>query len=350
MWTVFGYEEFKEESGILISWNKDITEDGKKLICHELYLKIHNDPSKVQSILKNYDYDIIIRMCRYHIFTETIQRLLKDILPTTDASIIFDMIKFEIPINIIESVADRININHLDKHNKTCLFYVTNMEYLLNLLSSKILNFDINHVNDNSLTFFTNILYAQSKLDSSIIVKMIKTLVKKGYNFNQNFYRQSILDILFLNDNQPNIDIITELISIKEYNPLSTIFWFDAFFRSFKEGSKRLLIMTFMERSDSESWLNRLMRCYIGSYATAEADILWIMSTIFTSINEQKLKEMVNYTNEYGDAVIHIASIYQLDSIIRFLKFKLDINSYEPNSAGQTPNYLYTQSFPLGML
>lgn len=329
---------------ILISYTNKTNEMEKSKIHLELYTKLNTGPiEKFDKILRIYDDEVVLDMIVSYINEPVIKSNLRNIFPLTKSPIIFKFIKANIPVHIIEQVADRININCLNKDKRTCLYYVTRGGYLLELLSSNKLNFDINYIDPHSHTFLRNFfLCDKNAYENGQIEKIMKIMMERKYNFNQLCNGMSLLDTVCV---CKHISARNNIMSIPECDITLTILWIYALIHDNPVrhiGSASIHIIP--NRSDYESFLNKIISKYARSYATADQDIVLIMSML-QLCNNEKLIQMINYKNTEGNTVAHIAAIYHLDRVLRFIK--LDPNTkyeFDKNLDGKSIKDLYMEN------
>ena len=334
----------------LIGWMEGMTLEDKTAICEELYLKIRSQWTleAIKKIIQNYDQEVVVDMINSYINDKMIQTHLCHILPQTTGPIILHMVKYKVPVEIIESVVDRININYVGSDTNTCLWEATrNGDYLFKLLSSKKLNFDINHLNECNHTFFTNNFNGHRKTDfthsqNALLIKIIKILQEKKYNFNTiTNNSESLLDMIFACQKTADMQIVVDIVSMEEYNPLSTTHWLHILIKSYSMGYIKIIVNCIIMRTNYGSSLNKIMCEYAGSYATSDVDMLSIIKLMQLFDNE-KLTEMIIYANDMGDTVAHIASKYHLDRTLRFIMTDT-VHLFGKNLLGYTPFDLYEE-------
>lgn len=324
----------------IIGWMTGMTIKEKKELAQDIYSKIKGESLEtIKNILKNYEDNIIVDMIGRYIDQNIIKRILSDILPYTDQSIIYRMTNTQLPVDKIESVSDRININYLYKENCTCLFYITDMEYLISLLSSEKLNFDINHINKFHNTFLTTIFTNERKITNVQFKTIMDILIRKKYDFTKIYIGASLLDIICLSSSC-NINIIIDTMCIPNYDITVTTLWLYTLIKSLSVNHMRIIISYILTRQDHKSFLNTIMNSYF--YASAETDILFIMNLI-KSMNNTTLSEMITYKNTDGNTILHIASMHRLKKTIRFIK-RIPNLIFEKNIDGKTPYDLYIDS------
>jgi hypothetical protein len=244
------------------------------------------------------------------------------------------------PVEKIELLAERLNINYI-KNDSTCLGKINDFQYLHDLLSSK-LNFNVNHQNKNRDTIFISIFI--NVVDEVLYVKLLNLLVKNYYDFN----------ILHMNG-LTNLDVkcstscfkkISYLIAINQCDITKSSIWFYMLINNFNTNALSIIVCTIiLKRQDYVSFLNKILPFY-SKYQTADKDISLVINLIETC-DKNKLIEMIHYTNNEGNNLLHLASLYHLDTIIKTIMVD---NSYNhnillnPNNDNQTPYDLYTKN------
>jgi len=344
-------------SNPLISLTKTMSVKEINEIYSQLSLEIKNcksDPEKLKAVTKKYSDDILFGIIERQSSEPHIRSNLCHILPRDPKHLIFTLVKATTPVDIIEQVADKININYLGDNGDTCLWRVNDIYYLINLLSSKKLNFDINHVNKSNRTMLENIFSKKYSMTTNQLQKLIDIVTEKKYDFKKIHSDISLLDIICL-VNTTDINIIRTVACIKEYDVASTTLWLYTLIHSYSIDNVRYIVSAIVHcRSDYESFLNKIMSTYAWSYATADADMLLLM-TLIRSLNNkkltEKLTEIIMYQNDMGNTVAHIASTYHLDRLLRFIMTYPDTKFvFDKNKDGKTPKDLYLENSILNIL
>jgi len=332
----------------------------KNKVYDELYKKIEKTISSIptdksyreeiskniKKIVSNYDDDILFELINKYITRNIIWENLYDFVPSTVQNakhMIFICVKNHVPIYIIEKLVNKIDINFIGDNGCTCLFRVTDLDYLIRLLSSKVLNFNINHINKDGYTFLSWI--SKGILDNKKTEQLISILVEKGYDFNRLYCSESLLDFACL-QSKTITHMITSLINNAKYDITLTTLWFYIIINEYSVVDLRNVIIGILSCPDYKSFLNKIMNKY--TYGTADNDMLLVMNLI-EHTNAKKLVEMVKYKNDEGNNFLHIASFHHLDKCIRYLttdnNFKV-ANSIdellEKNNNGDTPLNLYS--------
>jgi hypothetical protein len=208
------------------------------------------------------------------------------------------------------------------------------------LLESKNLKFDVNYKPDNNHNILT---YICSRVSHGYALEnIVKILRKKEYNFN-NYYQFTILDRTC---SQPVHDIekIKLLLSISEYDITISVLWLYALIQNCNLIDLSIIVCNgIVKRPDFLMFLNNILEKYAKSYKSVEKDIMLVMNLIGTN-NKKKLIEMVQYSNNEGNNILHIASMFHLDGIIRNIMMDDDFNKdvlLVKNKGGLTPYNLY---------
>ena len=316
------------------------------IICTKLFRKLeYESTDHIKTIIKNYDDDCLVHMIELFMSQLVIQINLYHILPLTHGPIIFSMIQNMIPEDTIESISHRININFQLDNGNTCLWNVTNIEYLIKLLSSKLM-FNINCKNNYGISFFLPFISQYScRKDTNQIKLLIDILIEKKYDFNCIYSGLSVLDI-FLLKTYPR-QLINSLINIVEYDHTICTLWLYVLIQKYSIEDLRSIICRIVDRPDYKSFLNRIMGSY--SYATADADMLLIMNLI-NGYDPNKLIKMITFKNNRGNTLGHIATKNYLYRTIRFIFDILPDLKSSMNSNDKTPRDLYLEHSMLDIL
>ncbi len=328
-----------------IQWVDGMDTKTKDTIINELINKlIGKSPSAIEKIIASYGDLVLIDMIIVYIKNDIIIKNLSHIMPKTDINIIFNLVKAEIPVETIENLSDRININATSNDNDTCLYRVTNMKYLIKLLSSNKLDFDLNHRNQNGLTFYRYHL-TKSNMNAANFKEITNILAKKNYVFDADPAKLSILDIIVLTKRE---DHMCDIITIEQFDITRTILWLHLLIRQDTHNDFRNLLIKILNRTDYESFLYKIMHKYAYEYAHADKHIIYIM-TLFKEINRHKLIKMIEYQNDKGNTIVHTAASYHLDRIIRFVTSEPCLESslekiFNKNVDGKTPLDLYVDN------
>ena len=331
-------------------WIDGISLADKNKILKQLYNQIRfaQTKSAIIPIIKPYGNDILIDFVYRYINDDIIKKNLDIILPVTDKDIIIDLVENSISINVIESVAYKININAEDANKRTCLFYTNNISYLCNLLSSNKLKFNVNHQDEIHNTFIMHILGSIKIDDVKMWNKFIDILISKEYNFNHNYQNEklSFVDVMCLTGNDK--DKMYKIISMQNYDISSQILFIHKMLNNYDTNTQLMIIIHMLERQDYHIILNKILCKYAYQYGSADIDITLFLNLI-GKISSEKLIEMIEYKNENGNNVMHLASIHHLDKVIYFITSDPCINQHieklcEKNNDGHNPYMLYTDN------
>lgn len=326
----------------LIYWTDKTSSREKENICFDLHTKIkacNYCQEKIKLLIENYSDDILFETIKLYIGESHIRYNILFLVPKNAKHLIFILIKGMIPIGSIEAVSEKININFIGDNNETCLFRITDADYLINILASNKLKFDLNHTNKNKRTFFTEIFTKKMNMTVKQSKMLIDILIKLKYDFNQIHIDVSLLDIICLS-NITNINLIKNIIIIPDLDITMTTLWLYTLIHSYPLNYLRSLLSFIISRSDYKSFLNKIINSYF--YATVDADILLIMNLVWL-LNNEKLIKMITYKNSDENTVLHIASMYRLKKVIRFIKLMPNL-IFEKNTNGKTPYDLYVNS------
>lgn len=295
---------------------------------------------KIQEIVTKYSDDVLFETIRIHINSNRIiTEYLHEIVPKTIKNakyMIFICVKNHVPVRMIEKLIDKIDIHYIVDHGDTCLYRVTEINYLIELLSSKVLNFDVNHINNRKKTFLID--WTNKNISDDKIVKLIRILIDKKYNFNTLVSGLSLLDFAcLLSDNM--IYIIYRLIENSFYDITITTMWLHILIHKFDIKYLQYIVDSLIaERPDYKSLMNKIMNNY-----PSDDDMLLVMTLLKTD-KKNKLLDMITYTNDTGNNLLHIASFNHLDKCIRFImtmKSEICDAIEKKNNDGDTPYDLY---------
>ena len=339
-----------------ISW-KNKSDREKENICFDLYVKIKEqkyDQNKIKLLVEKYTDDILFETIKTYIGESHIRYNILFVLPKNTQNLIFLLTEGHIDIGSIEEMSNKIDINFIGDNNETCLFHISDITYLISILSSNKLHFNINHVNNNRHTFFTKLLVKKTKITEIQFKTIINILIKNNYDFNKIHNGQSVLDIVCLH----NINLIDNIVRISNYDVTSTTLWLYTLIHSHQFDKLQSVLSIIVCRPDYKSFLNKIINSYF--YASADADILLIMNLI-RSIDNEKLVELIMYKNTDGNTVLHVAAIYHFDRIIQFILLSVKINlKFDKNiddkttgcsgPSGKTPSELYTENSIINIL
>jgi len=330
---------------------KKLSEQEKKDILYILYRKItHAHKSEIKGIVKEYDDDMIFDFIKIH-NTINFKMIFEDIIYYVTKypdDMIMICVKNNIPIKVIETLAHKININYMDEKKETCLWKLqTNIDYLIGLLSSKLLNFDVNHKNVTNNTFICD--YLELKILNSYFIKIMYILIEKNYDFNNILNGISILDKALLYNT--DVSLIEILVRNTNQNITMYTLWLHILINKYDTKTLLTIIIIILKRPDYKIFLNEIMSKYTTLYGTSDNDMLLVMSIILHK-EPNKLAEMLSYTNNYGNNILHIASSNHLDKSIRFI---MKDNTFGKtllirNSDGKMPKDLYLDNDMLNLL
>lgn len=353
------YHEIIDKTNVkkpLISWMADMTVKEKNKVCEELFtelkyyntfkeIKYYDTLKEIKKILEDYDDEIIIDTVNMYAGDEIIMDILVDILPMTKikTNIIINLVKVQTRIIKIESLVDRIDINAIDENGNICLRFAFDEKYLIELLSSTKLNFDVNLKNADGWTFYHKFLSENKGASHSDFNKIRNILLEKNYNFNVLYNSYSLLDVICIYGNC-HFTAMKSLLSLESYDITSTILWIYYMIRFKRIGELIMLKNIVSNRPDKESFLNNIISKY--TYASADSDILLLMNLID---NEMELNKMILYKNSEGNTIMHIACEYHLKRVIRFIA-KDKKYTFEPNLSGKTPKDLYEENNIINLL
>lgn len=311
----------------------------KNTICNNFKNKLNNIKD-IKEFVKKYDDEIIfdtLRMYKMCFYDDMIQHV-----ENYPIDMIFICVNYLVSPDKIKTY--NIDINYI-KNDKTCLFGL-NIKYLIKLLSSD-LNFDVNYLDAHNKTFFNSILSLKPEPD--MYKKLIEILIVKNYNFNiLSLAGISLLDTLVLYHFP--YEIISFFIRNERVNLNLSSMWLFNYIKECDTRNVINLIQNILTRNDSNVFLNSIMK-KSQLYGSSDDNMLLIMNIILHS-NKDKLISMIEYINDDGENILHIASRHHLDKVIRFIM--TDKESARclliKNKQNKTPYDLYQENNIVNLL
>jgi hypothetical protein len=326
----------------------DLNETEKIDKVNELFFKISDEMAseRVINIVKNYEDATIFDLLRRFTYKKKFLDFLHKIKEFPN-DMIFICIKHNACITYIESISHKININYVNENKNTCLWNISDMSYLIKLLSSKKLHFDINHLNSHKNTFVSNVI--QYKMHTDIFKKIIDLLITKGFDFNSRMNGFCLLDkVLFC---ELPVDKILLLLKNIDCNITTPTLWLNMLINKYNTKDLAFILINLIKRSDYKIFLNEIMSKYSVLYESADKDMLLIMSIILHA-DKDKLIDMITYVNYNGDNILHIASANHLDRTIRFIMKAKEFSKplLIKNNDGKYPRDLYVDNDMVNLL
>lgn len=299
----------------------------------------------ILNIVSKYDDDVLHNfIIKYIGKSLVIKNYLYDFCPrtiTTAKNLVFTCVKYSVSVQVIESLVNKMDINYRD-NNDTCLYRATDIDYLISLLSSEILKFDVNNVNKNYHTFLSTWLFKNGEI--SKMDKLIDVAEKRGYDFNISLNNEYFLDYMCISP-ITTTNQIKKLVGNPKCDITLSSMWLYNIIKHKDPLDIRNILCIIVSRPDCNSFLNKIMGNYV--YGSGDEDMLLVINIILL-ISVPKLKSMVTYKNPQGNNVLHIASMYHYDKCIRFMCTHPNLKTLniisEKNNDSDTPSNLYQKN------
>jgi hypothetical protein len=326
------------KKNVKISYN-DTPTLPKSTICNDFKNKL-NTIKDIKEFVKKYDDEIIfdtLRMYKMCFYDDMIHHI-----ENYPIDMIFICVKYLVSPDKIKTY--NIDINYI-QNDKTCLFGL-DIKYLIKLLSSD-LNFNVNYLDAHNKTFFNTILTL--KTEPNLYNQLIDILIVKNYNFNiLSLAGISLLDTLVLYHFP--YEVISLFIKNQQVNLTLSLIWLFSVIKEYDSRNILNLVQSILYRNDSNVFLNSIMK-NSQLYATFDNDMLLIMNIILHRCKD-KLISMIEYVNDDGENILHIASRHHLDKVIRFIM--TDKESARclliKNNQNKTPYDLYQENNIVNLL
>lgn len=242
-------------------------------------------------------------------------------------------------LTILDDGIDKIVEGYDDRIIYSLICQYLNGSLIEKLLESKHLKFNVNFIPDKGHSILNFIIGKQ--MNNQTFKNIVTILQTKNFNFNANL-DFTILDRLCSQVSE--IDKLKAIISLKEYDITASVLWLYALIHKYGLIDLSILVCNVIAvRPDAVMFLNKILGKYAKSYKSVEKDIMMVMDLIATS-RKNILIDMVNYVNDDGNNILHIASMFHLDGIIRFVMMDDDFNKdglLVKNKGGMTPYNLY---------
>lgn len=315
----------------------------KKITVDELIDTFLYKPKNIDELLKTCDNETKLNVLREKgVSTQSfLKRIILSITNYPDDMILL-CAKNRVNIKVIELIQHKINLNAVDEKGRTCLWLYhcyNDVEYLIQLVNSNI-KFNLNHQNILGNTFFATFL--SSDITKKQLSTMINLLIAKNFQFNTHS-SYSLMDHVLVTNK--SADSIAELIKCNQIDIINSSVWLHELIHNYKTVDVEHVMNVIRQRVDYRVFLNHMLIKYGLLYATADQDFTFLM-TLFLYENQNQLADMINYVNEHGNNILHLASQYHLDRIIRFImthnqeRYHLLIK----NKEGKTPHDLYFEN------
>ncbi len=227
----------------------------------------------------------------------------------------------KIDTKLITIMANNLNLNHVDKNNKTFLFKISvnidEIDYLCKLFSCCDIN--VNHVY-LCKTFLMEIIhkYTITRENLPKYIKLITILANKNYDFNiTNQCDYSILTQFLMY--KPDLRFYcSKLIGIKNYDVSKECFWLYTMVNKHWDEIHNYLYEIF-SREDYIHILYDIYKNY--HYPTYEDDFIRILIKMCKMDNRRTI-EMLNYINsENGNTLLHEIAIRRGKKLLNFITY-----------------------------
>lgn len=256
-------------------------------------------------------------------------------------------VKCESNVVQIEKWAHMMDVNYVNHLGKTCLWSSNNIYYVIELLKSKVLNFNVNHLDNEKNTFINNFL--TENYDALDIERLFDVVALRGYNFNMVHAGFTLLDKACVK--KLNISVVSCIVKNKLYDVTISSIWLYGLFRNYTTHNIIVVLYSISKRDDYAMFLSRVMAQYARLYPTADDDMLLVMSLLLHRYKNE-LVNMMMYVDEFGNNLLHIASMNRLDKVIRFIMSNVEFGKslLVKNGYGLYPKDLYVQSDVMNLL
>lgn len=256
-------------------------------------------------------------------------------------------VKCESDVSEIEKWAHLMDVNYVNHLGRTCLWSSRNISYVISLLQSKVLNFNVNHL-DNQKNTFVNEFLMRGRNDLEIGM-LFDALVPKGYNFNMVHAGFTLLDKVCIR--KLDMSIVKYIATNKFYDVTISSIWLYSLLKNYTVQEIILVLFEISQRADYAMFLSRIMNQYARLYPSADDDMLLVMSFLLHRYKNE-LVSMMMYVDESGNNLLHIASMNRLDKVIRFIMSNSEFGKLllVKNVYGYYPKDLYVQSDVMNLL
>lgn len=245
------------------------------------------------------------------------------------------LVKCKAYVKDIEKYSEFIDINYKDRHGFTCLWYVNDVDYLVDLLSLK---FNVNHLANDGDTFLC--LYVRTTtITYNEWLKLLNVL--NNYDFNMIITGFTLLDVACYY----KLDVQIIILFMNKCNILTSSIWLYNIINYYDLKSMTFVILNIKD----VSFLNKIMERYCLLYPTADNDMLLMMS-ILLHRHKNELINMIKYVDDNGNNLLHLASKGHLDKVIRFIMSDLELGLMVKNKDGYSPKDLYIMNDVLNLL
>lgn len=259
-----------------------------------------------------------------------------DDLKLKERSVLLDKLN---QLTILDDGIDKIVEGYDDRIIYSLICHYLNGPMIEKLLESKHLKFNVNFIPDKGHSILNFII--GKNMNNQTFKNIVTILQTKNFNFNANL-DFTILDRLCSQVSE--IDKLKAIITLKEYDITTSILWLYALIHKYGLIDLSIVVCNMIAvRPDAVMFLNKILGKYAKSYKSVEKDIMLVMDLIATS-RKNILIDMVQYSNDDGNNILHIASMFHLDGIIRNIMMDNDFNKdvlLVKNKAGMTPYNLY---------
>lgn len=202
-----------------------------------------------------------------------------------DPEYIFNFTKSDFFMDYFPDIMDYIDCELINEINQTFIFKLKNLNEIITVLKSN-LKININHLDKYNRTFVTNFA-ANHTLDIDDFSKIIQILHKKKYNFNNVTNDNRSIFTFAFNRNlnkEANIayGILQKLVVIPELDITIDLSWIRLLIEMTKNMYKskiwiQMIIYHVLARNDCVSFMNNVIKKYDNS--NSENDLFLLSST-----------------------------------------------------------------------
>jgi hypothetical protein len=284
----------------------------------------------------------------------TTQANILNVMLVINPKIIFEIAYFEDFYKFLPLIFQNVKCNILNDKGQNFLFNLRNLQNVLTVLESG-LNFDVNFVDNESATFIT-VFMSNYICGSDECFQLINLLIKKRYDFSNhndngagffhisryyNGYDASFImrirydTLIKCINNSIGIELCLEF-----YQQL--VFYFNKYNFSYDPDYDLTFNIVFggvTYKKNNQAILCKIIKFYKNK--NAENDIIELTMNFH---NLGKLKEILEYVDENGNTVIHLAAELHYKKLLYLLLDSVKNLVIKSNFNGKYPAQLYSES------